>query len=84
MLYNFTIKHLEQGVFLDCMEAGLEAFKKKCTLFEQQNVFSTKALIGDTFFMSPISDRTAIYVVICSQAKVQPLRPYLQFSVILP
>ena len=29
MVYNFTIKHLEQGVFLDCMEAGLEAFQKK-------------------------------------------------------
>ena len=36
MVYNFTIKYLEQGVFLDCMEAGLEAFKKKCTLFERQ------------------------------------------------
>ena len=36
MVYNFTIKYLEQGVFLDCMEAGLEAFQKKCTLFERQ------------------------------------------------
>ena len=26
----------QQGVFLDCMEAGLEAFQKKCTLFERQ------------------------------------------------
>ena len=36
MVYNFTIKHLEKGVCLDCMEAELEAFKKKCTLFERQ------------------------------------------------
>ena len=65
MVYNFTIKHLEQGVCLDCMEAGLEAFKKKCTLLILNvNVFSTKALIGDTIFTSPIGDGTAIYVVI--------------------
>ena len=82
MVYNFTIKHLEHGVFLDCMEAGLEAFKKNA-LYLDVNVFSTKALIGDTIFTSPISDRTAIYVVICSQAKVQPLRQYRQFSVIV-
>ena len=63
MVYNFTIKHLEQGVFLDFMEAGLEAFKKKA-LDLSVNVFSTKALFGDTIFTSPISDGTAIYVVI--------------------
>ena len=63
MVYNFTIKHLEQGVFLDCMEAGLEAFQKKCT-YLNINVFGTKALIGDTIFTSPIGDGTAMYVVI--------------------
>ena len=55
MVYNFTIKYLEQGVFLDCMEAGLEAFQKNA-LYLNVNVFSTKALIkkywGHYFYVS--------------------------------
>ena len=85
MVYNFTIKLsiLNRVSFWTVWKLDWKPFKKNA-LYLNVNVFSTKALIGDTFFTSPISDRTAIYVVICSQAKVQPLRPYLQFSVILP
>ena len=46
------------------------------------NVFSTKALIEDTIFTSPTGDGTTILRGHPSHAKVQPLRQYLQFSVI--
>ena len=50
------------------------------------NVFSTKVLIGDTIFTSPIRDGTAILRGHPNHAKVQPLalqRKYLHFSVII-
>ena len=59
--------------------------EKKKALYLSVNVFSTKALIGDTIFIftiSPTGDGTAILRGHPSHAKVQPLRQYLQFSVI--
>ena len=55
---------------------------QKKALYLSVNVFSTKALIGDTIFASPTGDGTAILRGHPSYAKVQPLRQYLQFSVI--
>ena len=63
------------------MRRDLEDQKKKA-LYLSVNVFSTKALIGDTIFASPTGDGTAILRGHPSNAKVQPLRQYLQFSVI--
>ena len=54
----------------------------KKALYLSVNVFSTKALIGDTINASPTGDGTAILRGHPSYAKVQPLRQYLQFSVI--
>ena len=56
--------------------------KKKKALYLSVNVFSTKALIGDTIFTSPTGDVSAILRGHPSHAKVQPLRQYLQLSVI--
>ena len=56
--------------------------KKKKALYLSVNVFSTKALIGDTTFTSPTGDVSAILRGHPSHAKVQPLRQYLQLSVI--
>ena len=56
--------------------------KKKKALYLSVNVFSTKALIGDTIFTFPTGDGTAILRGHPSHGKVQPLRQYLRFSVI--
>ena len=59
---------------------------KKRELYLRVNVFSTKALIGNTIFTSPTGDRTAILRGHPSHAKVKPFagqRQYLHFSVIL-
>ena len=56
--------------------------RKKKALYLSVDVFSTKALIGDTIFTPPTGDGTTILRGHPSHAKVQPLRQYLQFSVI--
>ena len=45
---------------------------KICTFYLSVNVFSTKVLIGDTFFTSPNGDGTAILRGHPSHAKVSP------------
>ena len=59
---------------------------KKQALFLSVNVFSTKVLIGGTFWTSPTGDGTAILRGHTSHAKVPPpavQREYHHFSVIL-
>ena len=81
---------LSKGVFERRMSTGSENFpvliKKKKALYSSVNVFSTKVLIGDTIFMSPTGDRTAISRGHPSHARVSLLAVQskcLHFSVIL-
>ena len=58
--------------------------KEKCALDLTVDVLSRIVLIGDTIFMSPDGDGTAILYGHPSHAKVSPLagqRQYLRFSV---
>ena len=89
MVYHnwfFPVHFLFVFLLIEILFLSLKPKWLKKALNLSSNVFSTKALIGDTIFTSQTGYETTILRGQPSQAKVLPLvvqREYLHFSVIL-
>ena len=67
---NFVLKADFMAKYVSLSIFPISEVQKKKALYLSVNVFSTKELIGDTIFMSPTGDRTAILLGRPSHAKV--------------